>query len=110
MLRLVTPNLVVGRVEQLDVPRLRRLELDALLLDVDCTLKDYRSEAVSPEVAAWIGQLRSAGIGLCLVSNGGGSRIRRFAERVDLPYVAKALKPLPFGCRAAIRKMGFTPV
>jgi HAD superfamily phosphatase (TIGR01668 family) len=109
MLRLFAPHLRVESVLELSVDRLRELQLDALLLDVDCTLKSYRAASVSAEVAAWLDGLQDAGIGLCLVSNGRGRRIRRFAHELGLPYVAKALKPLPFGCRAAIRKMGFAP-
>ena len=90
----------------LDLGRLRRMELDALLLDVDCTLKSYRSQAVSDEVRAWLDELRAAGVGLCLVSNGLARRVGRLAEKLDLPFVAKAAKPLPFGCQAAIRKLG----
>ena len=105
----VTPHLHVQSVVDLPVDRLRRLGLDALLLDVDCTLKRYRAEEVSPEVADWLAEVRAAGVGLCLVSNGRGKRIRQFAQSLDLPFVAKACKPLPFGCKAAIRKMGFAP-
>ena len=107
MLRFIAPHLRVESVRQLSPDRLRSLGLDALLLDVDCTLKRYGDQRVTPQVAAWLEDLRKAGIGLCLVSNGLGGRIRRFAEEVDLPFVAKALKPLPFGCRAALRKMKF---
>ena len=107
MLRFLLPHLRVDSVLDLDVDRLRGLGLNALLLDVDCTLKNYRSEDVGAEVAAWLETLRAARIGLCLVSNGRGGRIRSFAEKLDLPYVAKACKPFPFGCRAAVRKMGF---
>src|SRR3990172_2674058 len=107
MFRLLVPHLQVESVLDLTVERLRELELSALLLDVDCTLKRYRADCVSAEVAAWLDGLRAAGIGMCLLSNGLGKRIGRFAETLDLPFVAKAGKPLPFGCRAAIRKMGF---
>jgi HAD superfamily phosphatase (TIGR01668 family) len=109
MLTLVTPHLRVESVLDLDVGRLRDIGLDSLLLDVDCTLKSYRSEDVRPEVGGWLDELRSAGIGLCLVSNGRGRRIQRFAEKRDLPFVAKALKPLPFKCRAAVRRLDFDP-
>jgi len=109
MFRFVTPHLRVESVLELQVDRLRSLELDALLLDVDCTLKRYLADEVAPEVASWLAEVRSAGIGLCLVSNGRGWRIRQFARMIDLPFVAKACKPLPFGCRAAVRKMGFAP-
>jgi len=109
MLRFVTPHLRIQSVVELNMDRLRGLGLNALLLDVDCTLKSYLAEKVSPEVANWLADIRSAGVGLCLVSNGRGRRIRQFAQLLDLPFVAKACKPLPFGCRAAIRKMGFAP-
>jgi HAD superfamily phosphatase (TIGR01668 family) len=109
MLRFITPHLRIASVRQLTPSRLGQLGLHSLLLDVDCTLKRYRDTEVSPEVAAWIEQLRTAGIGLCLLSNGMARRIRRLAEKLDLPFVAKAFKPLPFGCRAAVRKMGFQP-
>jgi len=59
-----------------------------------------------PGVAAWIAELRAAGVGLCLVSNGLAPRIGAFAGRVDLPYVARAMKPLPHGVRAAMQKIG----
>ena len=52
--------------------------------------------------------MRQAGFGLCLVSNGLGERIGRFAEVARLPFVAKAMKPLPAGCRRAMSKMGYS--
>lgn len=107
MLRFLVPHLRIRSVRELSPDRLRELQLDALLLDVDCTLKGYRDAEVSPEVVAWIEQLQSAGIGLCLVSNGLGGRIRRLAEKLNLPFVAKAFKPFPFGCRWAVRRLGF---
>lgn len=109
MLRILSPHLRVESVLELDVERLREMELDALLLDVDCTLKSYRSDVPSAEVSTWLRGLQTAGIGLCLVSNGLGRRIERLAARLDVPFVAKAAKPFPFGVRAALRKTGFDP-
>jgi hypothetical protein len=107
MFAFLHPHLHVENVLELTLDRLGELGVDSLLLDVDCTLKGYRDETVTPEVAAWLEGLRRASIGLCLVSNGRGMRIGRFAESVKLPFVAKACKPLPRGCRQAIKKMGF---
>jgi len=109
MLQILAPHLRVESVLELDVERLRDMELDALLLDVDCTLKSYRSDVPSAEVSTWLRGLQTAGIGLCLVSNGLGRRIERLAARLDVPFVAKAAKPFPFGVRAALRKTGFDP-
>ena len=104
---MIRPHHHLENVLELTLERLRELGIDSLLLDVDCTLKGYRDETVGSEVAAWLDGLRQAGIGLCLVSNGRGMRIRRFAESVKLPFVAAACKPLPRGCRKAIKTMGF---
>ena len=108
MLRLVTPHYRVSGVRELTPERLRQWGLSALLLDVDCTLTRYRQDA-PPEVAAWVAELRRAGIGLCLVSNGMGRRIARFAERLALPCVFKAMKPLPWGVRTAMRRLQAAP-
>jgi len=107
MFRLVTPHYRVSEVQELTPERLRQWGLCALLLDVDCTLTRYRQDPPA-EVAAWIEELRAAGIGLCLVSNGMGPRIRRFAERLGLPCVCQAMKPLPWGVWSAIRTLHAT--
>jgi len=109
MLQFLTPHFRIDRVEELTPKRLREWGLSALLLDVDCTLKRYGRQEVSPEVAAWIEQLRAKGIVMCLVSNGMGGRIRRFAERLDLPCVSLAMKPLPRGIRSAMRRLALRP-
>ncbi len=106
MLRILFPDLYVACVVEFTVDRIRELGIDALLLDVDCTLKRYTSEHPEPDVTAWLAELRTAGIGLCLVSNGRGRRIGCTAERLGLPFVAKALKPLPLGCWRAARLIG----
>jgi len=103
----VTPHYRVERVELLTPERLGQLGIRALLVDVDCTLKRYRSEEVPAIIADWVAGLVLGGVGFCLASNGGGRRIRRLAEKLEVPCLAKALKPLPFRLRGAIRRMGF---
>ncbi|MDR1142500.1 MAG: YqeG family HAD IIIA-type phosphatase [Planctomycetaceae bacterium] len=107
MFQCFQPNLYVDSVLDLTPERLQAYELKSLLLDVDCTLKNYRSQNIMPEILSWIDTMKASGIGLCLVSNGRRERIRRFAEQVQLPFVAPAMKPLPFGCRTAIQTMNF---
>jgi hypothetical protein len=104
-----TPDLRIENVRELGVDRLRTLRLDALLLDVDCTLKDYYCPSIGPEVASWVRDLTSEGIRMCLVSNGRGSRIGPLADGLGVPFVAKALKPFPNGCKGAVRKLGLDP-
>jgi HAD superfamily phosphatase (TIGR01668 family) len=101
------PHLQVGSVIELTPERLREYGLRSLLLDVDCTLKNYRSDIPLPEILDWLETMKANGIGLCLVSNGRGERITRFAEGIQLPFIATAMKPLPSGCHKALRLMNF---
>ena len=57
LLRLFQPDLRVASVQELSLPRLRALGLDALLLDADCTIKRYRSHECVPEAAQWLAEL-----------------------------------------------------
>jgi HAD superfamily phosphatase (TIGR01668 family) len=106
MLSLLAPNLHLTSVLELDTPFVRQLGLGALLLDVDCTLKDHGATEIPEPVGAWIKVLQADGIRLCLLSNGKGRRIGELARRFDLPYVAMAFKPLPLGCLRAVRQLG----
>jgi uncharacterized protein len=90
MLALVTPDLRVDSVLEIGLPLLQSMGVQSLLIDVDCTLKNYRAETARPEVLAWLAGLRAAGIGVCLVSNGREARIRRFAETLDVPLSSRA--------------------
>lgn len=109
MWKLLYPHLLVGNVVELTPERLKTLGVEYLLLDVDCTLKRYSLQEPEPDVSAWLESLKDSNFKLCLLSNGVEKRIERFAKLVDLPFVAKACKPLPCGCRRAITARGFDP-
>ena len=96
------PRYRADSVTDLTAERLARLGIRALLLDVDCTLKRYTRPLPEREVLDWLDSMRREGIFLCLPSNGKGPRIAETAKKLDLPYIALALKPLPRGCRRAL--------
>jgi HAD superfamily phosphatase (TIGR01668 family) len=106
MLSLVTPHLHLASILDLGLPRIRELGLDALLLDVDCTLKDHGASEFPAAVHEWSERLRAGGVRLCLLSNGRSRRIGRLAQQLDLPFVARAFKPLPLGCLVGLKKLG----
>jgi HAD superfamily phosphatase (TIGR01668 family) len=103
------PNLILDSVQDITPELLQKHGLRSLLLDVDCTLKRYPATEIPPESVQWIESLQSAGIGLCILSNGLEHRIRPLAEQIGIPFIAPAMKPSPFGCRTAIQTMGFDP-
>jgi HAD superfamily phosphatase (TIGR01668 family) len=108
MLGLLTPHLRIESVLDLGIEQIRALDLEALILDVDCTLKRYCMTICTPEVTTWVRELQGAGLRVCLVSNGRSLRIGQFADSLGVPYVARACKPMPQGIWAAMRKLGVT--
>ena len=100
------PDYYIRSVTDLSPEWLQSVHVKGLCIDVDCTLTDYVSNDIPAEVAAWLSQIRQSGINICLLSNGGKRRISRLADRLGVPYVARAMKPLPFGCHRAVRKLG----
>lgn len=109
MLTFFAPDLHLENVLELSLEVLKQRNLEGLLLDLDCTLKDYHAEELPPTVLAWLKLLQNEGIGLCLLSNGKPHRIGAFAETLRIPFVAKAFKPLPFGCHQGLKKLALPP-
>jgi HAD superfamily phosphatase (TIGR01668 family) len=109
MLQFLQPHRCVKGVLELTPERLKQWEIESLLLDVDCTLKRYTQTEVDPEIARWLAELREARIACCIVSNGREPRIRAFAEKLGLPYVAKAIKPFTGGVKRAMRQISADP-
>lgn len=103
------PRHQLDNVTQLTPTLLAEWGIDNLLLDVDSTLKAYTDREVSPEVRQWLNEMRELGKGMCLISNGRSRRIEKFAQSVDLPWFAPAMKPSPRGCLKAIKKFNFDP-
>ena len=88
---------------------LKRQEIYTMLLDVDCTLKYYRSKTLLPEIAAWLERKMSQGFHFCLLSNGRKGRIGQLAKELDIPFYAPAFKPFPGGCRKAMLTLNLDP-
>ena len=103
---LITPEYVFQDVTHITPEWLAEKGIRALVLDIDNTLTADRSQELPDEVGQWLADLRVAGIGLTIVSNGAEKRVRPFAEKLGLAYLYRSAKPLPFALMVARRRMG----
>ena len=94
----VTPEYVFKDVTHITPEWLAAKGIRALVLDIDNTLTADRSQDLPDEVAGWLAQMKAAGVGLTIVSNG--------AEKLGLAYLYRSAKPLPFALMVARRRMG----
>ena len=103
---LVTPEYVFKDVTRITPTFLAQMGIRALVLDVDNTLTEDRSQELSPEVAQWLEQMRAADIRMTIVSNGTGKRVGPFAQKLGMEFISLSAKPLPLGLMRARRRLG----
>jgi HAD superfamily phosphatase (TIGR01668 family) len=77
-----------------------------VLLDVDNTVRSRDGQVVPDDVRAWLADVETAGVRVCLLSNNFHASAPVFARSLGLPIVTHAMKPLPFAYRVALRRMG----
>lgn len=107
---LFEPDRYYSSITSIDVEwDLMRLHLRNVLLDIDNTLRRRDNDEVPQDVRAWLHAARQKGIKLCLLSNNFHENVYELARELDLPIVAKALKPLPLGFRRALEVVGGSP-
>jgi HAD superfamily phosphatase (TIGR01668 family) len=105
---MLSPDYYYRSVLDIDLPALKRRGIDTLLVDLDNTLLPRDTSMVPDEVKAWAIGLRDVGFSACLVSNNWHERVVHAAEELGFGLVSKAVKPLPFAFRAALKCAGST--
>lgn len=98
----LAPDLRVSSLLEINVKKLKQRNLEGMILDLDNTIISWDSELLPGEIQSWMEILHGEGIKLCLVSNNFSSRVGRIAAACQVPYVARAYKPLRFGFQKAL--------
>ena len=101
------PDRDFSRISRIDIERdLLGCGFKSVLMDVDNTILTRDTHEVPRDVGAWLARARDVGLDFCLVSNNWHEGVYQLAERLELPIVAKAVKPLPPAFLMALRKIG----
>ena len=106
---LLEPDRYFSRLSHVDIERdLLALGFRFVLLDIDNTILTRDTHEVPRDAGFWLAKARDAGIAFCLVSNNWHEGVYQLANRLSLPIVAKAVKPLPPAFLMALSKIGAT--
>lgn len=104
---LLGPDRYFSRITHIDIKRdLLAVGCRHILLDVDNTILPRDTSVMPRDVGVWLGRVRDAGISICLLSNNWHQNVYELAKGLDLPIVAKAVKPLPPAFLMARSKIG----
>lgn len=103
---LLEPDRYFARISRIDIDRdLLAQGCRNVLLDVDNTILTRDTHEVPRDVGFWLARARDAGISFCLVSNNWHEGVYQLANRLSLPIMAKAVKPLPPAFLMALHKL-----
>ncbi len=106
---MLKPDLYFASVHSIDLADLRRRGVRALLVDLDNTLLPRDATLIPEGLAAWARRLGEEGFAVCLVSNNWHSHVPVVAAELGFHAVHRAIKPLPWAFRRAMRVLGSSP-
>ena len=102
MIRLLTPDSVAERVENISLDSLERDGVTGLALDLDNTLVPWHTADLSVAKRAWVSQALERGFRACLVTNSYAAYAKNVSRELGVPLVGGALKPVPIAFARAL--------
>jgi HAD superfamily phosphatase (TIGR01668 family) len=103
---LLLPDRIFKKLSDITAAVLVEEGVKGLILDIDYTLAPKSMLLPEEAVKEFIENLKSAGVGLYIISNNHRNRVSRFAQALGLPYICNGLKPFPRSFLKAARRMG----
>ncbi len=101
------PDRYFARVSAIDIQKdIIDKGFSHVIIDVDNTLLTRDDHTIPRDALVWFGKVRDAGVQVCLLSNNFHVGVVHLAKRLEVPIVAKAIKPLPHGFLMARSKIG----
>lgn len=103
------PNIYLNNVKEITYELLQENNIKGLILDVDNTLIDYYKNM--PEgVEEWCKNLKNKNIKFCIASNSNKKeKVKAVSEKLEIPYIYFAKKPLKLGLNKARKIMSLEP-
>lgn len=105
-MKIFESTVCLRRITEITLEDLKNNGITALMLDVDNTLSTHHGTVLVDGLLEWLRSMHENGIKLIVVSNSKFKRIKPFAEKIGLPFISLACKPLPFGYLKAIKRLG----
>lgn len=100
------PKVYLKRVTEFNMEMIRKNKIKGIILDVDNTLIDYYKNMLEG-VEQWCETLKREGILFCIASNSNKKqKVEMVANKLGIPYVFFAKKPLKVGLNKAKEILG----
>lgn len=102
------PDFMLERVYYLTADALKEKGFTTVLVDLDNTLLAWNNPKGTPEMRAWLEDMKEAGIQVVVVSNNTYKRVKEAVEPFGIPFEARAMKPFNLGIARAMKRFGLS--
>ncbi|WP_239254019.1 YqeG family HAD IIIA-type phosphatase [Listeria ilorinensis] len=109
MLKQFSPDKMLQTPFGITAEHLRKLGKTTVLTDLDNTLIAWDQLDATDEIINWFTLLEEEGIKVMILSNNSEERVARVAKVTNIPYLAKARKPLAKNFHKAMERLDSTP-
>lgn len=107
MIKIFYPDQCADSAYVIDYKTLYKDGYRGLLFDIDNTLVEHGEDATQRSITL-LKDLRQMGFKVCLISNNGAERVKRFNKDIHADYIYKANKPFKKNYIKAVKIMGTT--
>ena len=103
------PRVVTGELTDLTEEYLLSKGIKLLMMDFDNTIVPYTTDVPTEPMRAWLEQMKSSNIRLCVVSNSKRPRVVTFCKAYGLDCITHAKKPFQKGISECLTRFHLRP-
>ena len=103
------PDVILKRLTELTPEFLSARGISFLMMDFDNTIVPYTTDVPTEPMRAWLEQMKSSNIRLCVVSNSKRPRVVTFCRTYGLDCITHARKPFQKGISECLTRFHLRP-
>jgi len=108
-MNLLLPRKTYNSIFDIPLVQLYTSGIRGIIFDLDNTLTEWNNPELSKETISWLEKAKKIGFKMCFVSNNTDLRVKEIADRVNIPFIARAKKPRRRSFRKAMALMDTKP-
>ncbi|MGB9638019.1 MAG: YqeG family HAD IIIA-type phosphatase [bacterium] len=105
----LAPKYYFDKITDIDLQKLKKNNVDTILLDLDNTLVPWYNSYIDPEIYDWLNKIRVENFKVCIISNGLSIRVKRISKELGLPFISNAVKPSTRAIVKALKMLNSKP-
>lgn len=105
MLNHFLPDQFVKNIFEITPTLLKERGVKGIITDLDNTLVEWDRPLATPKLIEWFEEMKKHEIKVTIVSNNNESRVKKFSEPLNIPFIFAARKPMGRAFNRALREM-----